>query len=127
MPEGYRITNDTIDVSIPMKYSTYYKIFDLYYTKVTEFFPNLAAYDPLLLYCNKKFGAEKQPLGINPIFNIPKIIAQDLGLDNPHLYTAKKCFSKVGLSLIFTIFKSGQWTSLLMLISLTGDTHFDQV
>ena len=107
MPEGYRITNDTIDVSIPMKYSTYYKIFDLYYTKVTEFFPNLAAYDPLLLYCNKKFGAEKQPLGINPIFNIPKIIAQDLGLDNPHLYTAKKCFSKVGLSLIFTIFKSG--------------------
>ena len=106
MPEGYRITNDTIDVSIPMKYSTYYKIFDLYYTKVTGFFPNLAAYDPLLLYCNKKFGAEKQPLGINPIFNIPKIIAQDLGLDNPHLYTAKKCFSKVGSSLIFTIFLS---------------------
>ena len=108
MPEGYRITNDTIDVSIPMKYSTYYKIFDLYYTKVTGFFPNLAAYDPLLLYCNKKFGAEKQPLGINPIFNIPKIIAQDLGLDNPHLYTAKKCFSKVGSSLIFYyFFKSG--------------------
>ena len=95
MSDGYRITNDQVDVWIPSKYPTYYRIFDMYYTKITEFFPTLAAYDPLLLYCNKKFGAEKLPLGINPIFNIPKIIAQDLGLDNPHLYTAKKCFSKV--------------------------------
>merc|ERR1712029_837857 len=95
LSDGYRISNETVDAWIPTKYTTCFRIFDLYFTKITEFFPTLAPYDPLLLYCNKKFGAEKLPLGINPIFNIPKINAQDLGLDNPHLYTAKKCFSKV--------------------------------